>query len=191
MTLDQIPIRNIVLIMEDESNVKLLGQATIADNKKLWSKIQKDYQERNPSHELKRLIAEHKKLLSETIEYNKNVSLLQFLVDFDGEEQPFFEAAKIPFDKDPVKRTETLKKQISKSSQLIEIYQAKLDKLEKEIAEQKESETTKPLTIKKLNKALATMEMNGASIPDYNTFTYGQYEAWNEVLIEKQKNNAS
>ncbi|WP_431129761.1 hypothetical protein [Flagellimonas flava] len=191
MTLDEIPIKNLVLIMEDDSNIHLLGQPTKVDNIKLWEKLQEDYQERNPSVELKQLIREHKKLLRESIEFNKNICLLNFLIGHEGEEREFFEAAGIPYIEDPIKRMQHLKKQVDKSKQLIEIYTAKLKKREDEIKERRENTTSNKLSIKQLNKSLAAMEMNGATIPDYSTFTYGQYEAWNEVLIEKSRKNAS
>lgn len=172
-------------IFQDESKLKDYG---ISEED--WAKVKEGFNQSHPSEEEKALIEAYKIAIKASIELNKFVGVLNFILQVEGDWEEYFEISGIKYTGDPIKDGSYLKKLIQKAETKTEVFQARFIKLQEEIkkAQEKTKKESKPISQKDAYKALAGLEKLGATIPDFETFTCGKYDAWNEIIKESNKN---
>lgn len=176
-TYDNFPIKLFSRILSDEEgNRELIDEG--------WESVKEKFLQKHQTGKDLRILEAQRSALIESIVLKKLVLLLKlFAMDpYDASLKEFFEEAKMPYNDDPNINLEYLKKETNKSRQKVRIYEARLEKV---IEESKEDEGEDVDPIENVNKALASLEMSGASIPDYDKFTLGQYDAWTELNKDK------
>ena len=175
------PLVKLCILLDDESKIEEMEVS-----KEDWEKVKQTYQNENTSPEQRAILEAYRKVILASIELNRNILLMKFLLISGEDWKEYFESANLKYTGNPEKDSKYLKTQLDKSSTKEKIYTAQLEKLEKQIDEAKENEPKEDLNISKIYQLMAGMEANGANIPDYEKFTIGQYNAWTEII--KQKN---
>ena len=185
---DTLPFKTFYKILKDEkANLHLLGEGE--DNEKVWERIKEQYRNRHPSPKMRSLMTAFKRVLGESIKLNRDITLMKYLLMQPQGLKELYSKLKLPWNEDEVERIKFLNKEIDKSSQKYEIFQAQLKKAESEIEEVQEEEGE--LDIAKLNEAIASLALVGFPINDFEKMTCGQYDAYSKVAerkARKQKN---
>lgn len=184
MEYHQFPFVKLCRIFEDESKLKEYGIS-----KEDWEKIKEGFNKAHPSEEESVLLEAYKQSIKASIELNKSIAVMNYILNTDNDWKDYFDAANIKYTGDALKDGEYLKKLIEKSQTKSQVFEARLDKIQEELKKAKENNQSKPLTTKQAYKALASLEKAGANIPDFETFTCGKYDAWNEVIKDSNKKN--
>lgn len=182
MTYDTIPIKTLCILLDDENRIAEFG---IGGEE--WAKIKEEYTSKNPSREVDELMSEYSIMIKNEIEELKGMALIEFLSGFHGDAEPFFLVSGIKYTGDKEKDIQRLIDHIGKSGQKKKIHKSRCEQLAGNILEKRKNDPPEPLNIAMVNESLASMEMAGANIPNYEKFTAGQYDAWNAIL--KKKNN--
>ena len=181
---DTLPIKTFVKILHDENNIHLLGTGS---DKEEWERIKGEWEERNPGKDGIRLTSAYKKVLFQSIKLNKELLLLKLLIQGESDQKEMFKAAGIRYHEDPVKRYEHLDREISKSSQKLQIYKAQYDQVEKEIRESNQNQERNKPSISDINRAIASLELSGFTIENYETLTCGKYDAMTAIQAERAR----
>lgn len=184
MTYDTLPIKTLCKILQDESKIEDYN-ITIEQ----WNDIKEQYNLAHPSQEDKAILDLYSKVMGQDVNANKYIILLKIIKQGATDLKGFFEAAKVRYTGDLEKDVAYLNKQISKSKQIATIEQERLRKLTEEIKERARISPPEPLTDKKINEALASMELAGFTIDNYDTITCGKYDAITQVLSKKASKN--
>lgn len=184
MTYDTIPIKTLCILLDDESKI---GKYDL--NKDEWETIKQEYTELHPSTENEILMREYSAMIKNEVDEIKNLALLQFLLDFDGDAEDFFNAAGVKYTGDREEDYKYIQAQINKATQKRNIHKARCEKLGSDIIERRSKEQPKALKIQEVNEALVSLQLAGISIPDFEKFTAGQYDAANSVLRKKAAQN--
>lgn len=180
---DRFPIMVFFMGLQDES---ILDEFNVSPE--YFKSLKEIWNERNPTQEHSALMDAHRKVVVEQLKYCKHKAVFEMLLNFRGDAREVFKAAKVTFIEDPVKRNQFLIKQIKKSEQKIKIESARLEKLNKQIEDsEKNLEEIIKDHLSSINKALASMEMHDLVIGDYWKFPIGKYEAYTELIEEKNK----
>ncbi len=174
-------------ILSDEKNIHLLGIENKEKAVENWELIKEEYRKRHQSPEAKSLLSAYKKALGSYLDFEKKVSLLKFMLLAKDLSKEAFEASNMKFTGDDKTDYDNLKKEIDKSKSKKEIFTARLNKLQGEISSKNKNEDEDCLNRQKLNECLASLELAGYTINDYNTITCGKYDAMTRV-ISKQNN---
>jgi hypothetical protein len=183
---DTMPFKVFFKILKDEEkNLHLLGIEDLEEAKEVWKSIKEDWQERHPSKNTSKLLSAYKKVLLESIAIKRDVALFQYLMGYDGDVKPLYEKLKIKYHDNPLERFEYLSQQIEKSKTKLEIFDARLKEVEKECEEDKVE--SKGMDFSDLNKSIASLELHGFAIENYENLTCGKYDAITEIIREKAK----
>ena len=67
MEYDTLPFKTFYKILNDDSQVELLGMGSKEKNEKTWESIKAQYKEKHPSPKERRLVDAYKKVLRESI----------------------------------------------------------------------------------------------------------------------------
>ncbi len=178
------PFVKLCRIFQDESLLKEYGIS-----QEDWQRVKEGFLEAHPSEEETVLVDAYKAAVKSSIELNKNIAVMRYILSINKDWKPYFEAANIKYTGNAEKDSKYLQKQIQKLETKAQVFEARLKKIQEEIKESKERNENKPITTKQAYKALAGLEKAGAHIPDFETFTCGKYDAWNEVIKEANKKN--
>lgn len=189
LELDTLPFKTFFKILKDAKNIHLLGIEDKEEALKVWETIKNEWNEKHPSEEAKSMVEAYKKALYENIKANQQALIIRFLMTYEGNHKEFFEEFKIKWIEDEEKRIEYLLKQANKHKQKSELYQAQLEKIEKETLENKEAEAEDESTIESVNEYIASFEPHGYTINDFDTVTCGKIEAIEKTLKRKALQN--
>lgn len=183
MTYDEFPIKDFCRIL---SGIKSPKDCGVADED--WTKIREEYSILNPTPQATAEANAVSKVLSQTFNLQKLSLILGVAESGRGDLGEFFKAGRLKWsDDDMDKNYKLLTVELSKATQKHKIYEAQLNKI-RENAPQQEEQSNEEI-IKKINKSLALMDLQGATITDPEKFTCGQYDATNLVLRERTKDN--
>lgn len=185
MTYDTIPIKTLCVLLDDESKLSDYPEIT----QEQWESIKDEYISLHPTKDNTELISELSTAIKHNIEANKAEAVIRFLMQFTGDAEPIFNAANIKYTGDPEKDIKHLQSLLNKALQKKTIHEKRYENILKKITENSENNPPEKLSLSTINEALASMEMMGATIPDYGKFTAGQYDAWNNVLKKRASKN--
>ncbi len=146
-----------------------------------WHKIKEKWLLSREDEKGSQLLEARRALLLETCKFNKIRILVQWLPSIDEEKaKEVFDRIRIPWDDGFDKRAQRLKRLLNKHSEMAKKHSRKVKELEKpEEAESKE------FTIDDFNEAIASLEMIGFNIEDYEKLTLAKYEAMNRTVKKK------
>jgi hypothetical protein len=187
---DTMPFKVFFKILRDIDSIHLLGIENKEEALKVWERIKEEWNEKHPSPDSKRLLDAYKKVLYESVKANQQITIINFLNGYDGDHKHFFEKYGFKWIEEEDKRIDYLLNQASKHKQKCELYEAQLLKLQKEAEDNQESEVeNSDNTLAVLNKSIASLEMHGFTIENYENLTCGKYDAITEVIKEKARQN--
>lgn len=189
MTYDNFPLVLFFrLMMKGDALVeRAIRMKVLPFSKVDWRKIKIQWDLKHEDEKGEAYLEAKKKVVTETIQYNKIVLLVQWLKKTKQDIRPMFEELRIPWSDDKAERTKSLNKLKNKAETRLNIYKAQLDKLTEQ---QKEEDQEDEFTMAKLHEAIASLELHGFDIPDYNTLTLAKYDAMTAVInnkIEKER----
>ena len=156
-----------------------------AIGKGTWGKIKSQWESDTEDDKGEVLLEAKKNLFLATIKVNKFTILVHWLKTTKKDPRPVYEEIGLKWHDDPKERAKQLDKLLSKESQKASIYKAKLDQLKESIDDDDEDEGEFSMT--KLYEAIASLELHGHSIPDYNKLSIGKYIGITRVIKEKIK----
>ncbi len=183
---DTMPFKVFFKILKDqESNLHLLGIEDLEEAKKVWEGIKEEWQERHPNKNTSKLLSAYKKVLLESVSIKRDVALFQYIMGAKGDLKPLYEELDIKYHDNEADRYKYLLEQIEKSKSKLEIFDARLKLVEKECEESKQD--SEVMGFADLNKSIASLELHGFSIENYENLTCGKYDAITELIREKAK----
>lgn len=174
------PFLKLCRIFQDDGRCEDFGVS-----KEDWESIKEQFNEANPSPGTDILMEQWKDAIRASIDLNRNIALITYIMQYDADWEVLFELAGIRYTGDREKDAEYLSLQLKKLETKVQVYTARLKKLQDDISESKKDGAAEPFSIKKAYKALAALEKQGATIPDYEKFTCGQYDAFCEIIKEE------
>lgn len=183
-TLDSIPIKTFCILLDDGSKCESLGVS-----KENWQGIKKEFQEANPSKEERLLLEAFRKVVKSSLENTGHTMLLKVVLGIKEDWGPYFKKMGLKFKGNREQDKEYILKQIEKATNKSKIHNAQLERMEKQIREAQEKRGKQDFDIKKVNEAIASLEIAGSSIPDYDKLTYGKYEALGAIHKQRSENN--
>ena len=183
MEYDTLSFKTFYRILKDESQISLLGHPSDNENTSAWEKIKAEYREKHPSLKEKRLVEAYKKVLRESINANRDITLFRYLLTQPENIEELYQELKIEWFEGLDERVEVLKINIDKSKQKLEIFNAQLKQIEEEFEENQETE--KDIDISKINEAIASLTLYGFPINDFEKLTCGQYDAYSKIAQKK------
>lgn len=179
------PIIKLCQILQDPSKCNEFG---VKDED--WKVVLDGYKESHPSPEAERLIEGFKGAFKHYVDHNRFISIMEFINRSGGNEwKILFEDAGLKYTGDSKIDSDYLIARIEKSSEHQKILTARYEKLQKEIDERRKTDDPEPLNISKVYKAIASQSMMGASVPDAEEYTCGMYDAFTELIKEKNNKN--
>lgn len=185
---DTLPIKIFFKILKDqENNLHLLGIKDLKEAKKVWEGIKNEFQERHPSKDSRDLVEAQRKVVKNYVELNKLFLLLEISIKTISDKKVFFEKAKYKYIEDENVRAEKLISEINKKKTTFEIFDARLKKLEKDLEENRvDEDIDADVSLSILNESIASLELLGFTIENYQTLTCGKYDAMSKVLKNKK-----
>lgn len=165
-------------LMEDESKIEEhnISQEDWSEIKKKWVLRNEDW-EKDPYSKAQRDEIYHRS------RYNKLLLLKERATWSQEGLKELYEKIRFKWIDDRTKREEALNKAILKAKKLHEIFSSQKNKMED--SKLKELETKEAMTVETAYKCIASMELAGANIPDYELLTLGKYEALTATLKKK------
>ena len=177
---DTFPMKKFFKILKDDSLIDKYGIS-----KEDWETLKETWNERHPTAEGSKLIEAHRKVIIEGLKLKRNINLFKALLLHKGDGKELFEVVALKYYDDPIKRIEYLKKEVQKSEQKLKIFDAQREQIEKEVSEQKE-EHREEIDV---NEVIASFELHGFTINDYETFPLGIYDAYTKLITKKEQRN--
>ena len=117
----------------------------------------------------------------ETCKFNKVRILSQWLPSIDDEKaKEVFKEIRVAWDDGFDKRAQRLKRLLNKHSEMAKKHARKVKELE-----EGDGEEVKEFTIDDFNQAIASLELVGFSIEDYEKLTLAKYEAISKTVKKK------
>lgn len=175
MTYETFPFLTFFRIMEDESKLKDYNVSPedweVIRNK--WILLHEDWDNDTYSKSKQRVL-KHQSI------YNKLLFLKERSSLSEKGLKELFEKIGRRWVEDSEKRNKQLEKDIAKNKKLHEIYSG-----EKKGIEQEKEEVSEKASLKTAMECIASLEMSGATIPDYETLTLGKYDALTHILKKK------
>ena len=179
---DTFPLKKFVKILEDEK--RYLESFKIS--KEDWEYLKQEWGDVNQTPEMQKVIEAYRKVLVERLKISKNTALFRVLLTIKDENpKEFFETAKVRYYEDPEERFKYLNKEIKKSQQKLKIYEAQREQIENQLKEHQKEESPSI----DINEVLASLELHGFNIGDYESLTIGKYLAMTKVIKKKEKAN--
>ena len=166
------PLVKFFRILNDKS---LLGEITPSDFKAL----EDEWEERHPTPETIKLVEAQKRVLLESIKTKRDTTLFMLLLSYDKDPKEFYEDAGVKYHEDPEERFKHLNKEISK---------AQLEQLQESIKENQKNNKIET-SIVDIYEVLASFELAGISVGDYEEITLGRYDGLTKAFDRKIKQN--
>lgn len=177
---DSFPMMQFFKMLEDES---LVSKSNISNED--WESLKDTWNERHPTAESQKLLEAHRKVILEGLKLNRNINLFKALITHKGDGRELFEVVGLKYYEEPLKRIEYLKKEVKKSEEKLKIFESQRLKIEKEIADEKPNERDKI----DVYEVIASFELHGFTIQDYEKFPLGQYDAYTKLITKKEQRN--
>ena len=175
------PLVKFFRILNDKS---LLGDIPPDDFKAL----EDEWEERHPTAETTKLVEAQKKVIIESIKAKRDLTLFMLLLSYDKDPKEFFELAGVKYHEDAEERFKYLNKEISKSRQKHKIFEAQLEQLQESIKES-QKENPKGTTIIDIYEVLASFELAGISVGNYEEISLGRYDGLTKAFDRKIAKN--
>lgn len=176
------PFLKFFRLMDDEALIEKEGVST-----EDWQEIKKKWVMTHEDWSKDEMAIAKKNEMRFRGRYNKLLFLKERALMREEGLEDLFKAVKIRWEPDRSKRDGYLLKQIQKSKKLHEIHLARLKQVEKrkvyEISEEKK------FTVTDAYQCLASLELAGANIPDYEKMTLGKYDALNVAIARQNGKN--
>ena len=118
--------------------------------------------------------------------YNKLLFLKQRAGVSQKGLKELYEQIGFKWHEDQTQREKYLEQQLLKSKRTQQIYDGQRGTLEKQKVEELAKE--KKFGLEEAHECIASLELAGASIPDYEKLTLGKYDALNSVIQKRNKN---
>lgn len=177
---DTFPLKKFWKILENESLLETYG-IKVED----WNSLKEEWNEKHPSPESQKIVEASRKVILEDLRLKNYLLLARLVSGPESDYREFYEIAKVKYHETANERIDHLNKQISKSQQKIEIFNAQKNKLVEGLKEnQEQSEETKRTD---LNEVLASFEIAGISVGNYEEMTLGRYDGLNKVFERKER----
>lgn len=180
MTLDNIPLKTFCILLDDPTKCKSYGLS-----EEEWDSLRLEYQENNPTPEETVLLTAFRKVVRSSCQNSGYSMILNVIYGIKEDWKPYFKAMNLKFQGDRDKDEKYLRLQIQKAKTKESINAAKLDKIEEDLIEAAKNRTKEEFNIQKVNEAIASIELAGANIPDYDTLTLGKYNALGSMIKAK------
>lgn len=146
-----------------------------------WHKIKEKWLLSREDDKGSQLLEARRALLLETCKFNKVRILAQWLPSIDEEKaKEVFKEIRVGWDDDFDKRAQRLKRLLNKHSEMAKKHARKVKELE-----EGDGEEVKEFTIDDFNQAIASLELVGFSIEDYEKLTLAKYEAISKTVKKK------
>lgn len=184
---DTLPFKTFYKILSDESDLTPLGIENKEESEKVWKSIKEEWKARNPSARDTILANAHKKVLLETLKMNKDIAFLKFSLIYDGDMKQLCEDLGYKWAKDQAEQAKNTLASIEKAKIKRDIFGSKLKTLSQDMQKEKDMSEGNT-TLASINKSIASLEMNGFTIQNYETLTCGKYDAMTEVIKQKISN---
>ena len=187
---DTFPFKLFFQFLKDESKLK---DSEIS--KKDWEYIKEEWNKRHPTPEHIKVVAATKKIFVEAAIIKRLEFLLKIEINYTGDDfEDFYKEAGVNFKTEKLDRMKYLSVQIDKSDQKIKIFNAQLEKLQEQLEKDKKVQPKKTYeeTIADINEVLASFEIAGIAVGEYEKMTMGRYEGLSksfEKKAAKQKAN--
>lgn len=175
MTYDSFPLIQFFEILVDESKRKSFGIA-LED----WESIKKEWINKHENLETDTAFLAKRNELKHRSRYNMLIFLRQRATLSEHSLKELYGQLGLRWEEDRENRMQHLDKEVAKAKKLQEIFEGQSKSLEDE----KKGED-KQFRMSDLYQSIASLELNGANIPDYNDLTLGKYDALTAV-IEKR-----
>ena len=176
---DTFPLKTFFEISKDESKVKKHNLSP-----EDWAHLKEEWTVRNPTDEYIQVIEAHRKVIVEQLKLKRDIALFRFILNYKKDPKEIYKELGLSYSDDPEIRVKNLTINISKSKQKLKIFTAQRDRLEKEI---KDNPANYEEVKTNINEVLASLELHGFSISDYDTFTLGRYDGVTTVIKKKEK----
>ena len=175
------PLVKFFRILNDKS---LLGEITPSDFKAL----EDEWEERHPTPETIILVDAQKKVIIESTKTQRDTALFRLLLSYDKDPKEFYEMAGVKYHEDAEERFAYLTKEISKAKQKHRIFDAQLEQLQESIKENRKNNKIET-TIVDIYEVLASFELAGISVGNYEEITLGRYDGLTKAFDRKIKQN--
>lgn len=179
---DTFPLKKFFRIREDESLLKEYGIDT-----KEWESLKEQWSEKHPTADTERLVEANRKVILEDMRFKSYVLLGRLLTEIENCE-PYYKALGIKHHGTLEQRMSYIQGQLHKAEKRLKkfIYQrdSLIEAIKKKSLDEESFKTD-------LNEVLASFEIAGISIGDYETMTLGRYDGLNsafEKKAEREKN---
>lgn len=174
---DTFKLKDFFKILKDDTLLKEHGI-----KKEEWDKLKEEWDDKHPGKGAARMVESHRKVVIEGLKIKRDLTLFNFLLTYTDDPREFYEAGNIPFKEDPIERFKDLQKRIKKSKRKLEIFSEQRDKLEEEMKSVEEEETD---VITDINEVLASFEIAGIGVGNYEKLTLGRYDGLTKAFEKK------
>ena len=168
-------------LMDDESRIKEYN-VNIED----WEAIKTQWVNTHENLSNDGYFRSKKDELKMRSRYNKLIFLRQRSSISQEGLKELYEKIGFKWHDDQKKREKYLDGQILKAKKTQEIYDGQRKTLERQKIEEVSNE--KKFGLAEAHECIASLELAGASIPDYEILTLGKYDALNSVIQKRSKN---
>lgn len=168
------------VLIQDESK---LSDYNISEEN--WQEVKSTWIQRHEDWSTDTKGTAHKNELKSQARYNRLLLLKERETLSDDGLKELYKKAGITFHKGKVKRQQHIDREIAKYKRLHTIFSAQLENIE----ESKEDEKHERDSIEIAYEAIASLELAGATIPEYENLTLGKYEALTSMIKKKNQKN--
>ena len=183
---DTLPFKTFYKLLQDDTNLSALGIPDKKESRKVWKNIKQEWQELNPSVKNQQLTSAYIKIAKETARMKKDLAFLKFTLNSSTPQRELYEELGYEWIEDDFERVQATIDQIEKAKGKMEIFTERFKKLEKDLEEDSKNQDAQ--CISDINAGIASLEMAGATIPNYEKLTCGQYDALTKVINKKINN---
>ena len=169
---DTLPFKIFYKLLSDETNLSPLGYSDEIKSRKVWSSIKEEWKRKHPSAKEKTLTAAQIKVLKEVIEMNRTVAFLRFALNYSGDQEKLYKELGFKWIEDETVRIETCLNTIEKAKVKKGIFENRLIKLREDL--EKEDRRKETQSLADINKSIASLELNGFTIQNYEELTCGK-----------------
>lgn len=185
MTYEQFPFLLFYRLMMKGQEVadRAIRMGVIPVSKVQWQKIKMQWEASHEDSKGDQHLEAKKKVLDRILEVNQNLIVISWLMTTKKDPKPVMEAARMRWIEDPIERQKHFNKMLNKAKTELGIFEAQLARLNEN---QEKEDDNIDYTMAMAYDAITSLEISGATIPDYSKFTLGQYDSWTRI-INKQK----
>ncbi|BFP39493.1 hypothetical protein FGF1_03380 [Flavobacteriaceae bacterium GF1] len=172
-----------LLFFRAMENEEILEQHNVSQGD--WEEIKKRWILKNENWSTDAYAKAQRDELAHRSKYNKLLFLKERATWSEEGLKDLFEKVRLKWDDDRLKRDGNLLKELNKAKKLQEIYAGQKKGLE----EQKlnEFDDREGMSVENAYQCIASLELAGATIPDYEKLTLGKYDALSATLEKRSK----